>query len=94
LKKDSWVEGAGALGWVEEPRPCEGGLATVLLLDALAAGLPEDEAVALSVGAVAVSTRDTESEELFVEASDEELSACNVPSVGFGGGVSDDFGSP
>jgi len=70
LKNDSWVEGAGAFGWVEEPRPCGGGgFAIVLLLDALAAELLEGEAVALAVGVVALSTRDTELEELIAEAS-------------------------
>jgi uncharacterized membrane-anchored protein len=45
----------------------------VLLLDALAAELLEDGAVALVVGVVALSTRDAELEGLIVEASDVEL---------------------
>jgi hypothetical protein len=75
LKKDSWVEGAGALGWVEEPRPWGAGLATVLLVDDLAGGLLEDRAVAvvLIVGVVEVSTRDAELEGLIAETSDEGL---------------------
>ena len=73
LKKDSCVEGVGAFGCVDEPRPCDCGLATVLLLDTLAARLLEDGAVALVVGVVALSTRDAELEGLIVEASDVEL---------------------
>lgn len=66
LKKDSWVEGAGALGWVDELRVWGGGFASVLLVEGLAAGLLGEEAVlvVLVVDVVAVSARDADPEGL------------------------------
>ena len=72
LKNDSCVEGAGAFGCVDDPRPCDGGFA-IVPFDALAAGLLEEEPVALVVCVAALSTRDEELEGLIVEASDEGL---------------------
>ena len=71
LKKDSCVEGAGAFGCVDDPRPCDGGLGTVPLFDDFGAGLLEEEPTVFAVCVAALSTRDEELEGLIVEASEE-----------------------
>jgi hypothetical protein len=74
LKKDSCVDGAGALGWVSEPRFRACGAATVPLLDALVDALLEEaDTVVLAIELAALSFRDAADEGVTTEAFDAEL---------------------